>query len=150
MRKGQICRRTLNDGTPIGPYLKYIEKDGNFRKVQPLTGPKCEGNPEDPSYAPFTVSILHKNIREVGVAKIQLTDSVYDRIEKGIQNKVIHELTSAWASLDFRWTQHQIQLVQVRSFQYSTKTMLFIINDVQRKTFGVYREIWLYLGPRIL
>ncbi len=146
MKKGDIVRRILEDGTPIGPYLVYLCKEGNlWRRVISTAIMKKEGRNDKEPYKNFPTLLRKEHVIEIKMARLQIIDTVYRRIESGKQTKIIHPPTANWVKL----LENSAEIVQIRNFQFIDDKMVFKIDSVE-KLQGRDSDIQLVLGYRIL
>lgn len=89
MKSGQIVRRKVQSGTPIGPWLQIIGFSGNFVSVRVIeTGE--------------TTLILRENVHQPKVAVLPVSAGILKRILSGHQIAVEHDSIGLWkrAALD--------------------------------------------------
>lgn len=135
MQKGQIVRKCLSNGTIVGTYWMVIGiKRPNLVNVQ---------------------SLASENIREFvrkdrlhvcKTVKLIISHRVYDRVEKEVQNAIIHDSTKKWLDL----FEKQPDIVQLRSELYEERTMLFCVDQTIKIQTESGIRIRLDLGEKIL
>lgn len=135
MQKGQIVRKCLSNGTIVGTYWMVIGiKRPNLVNVQ---------------------SLASENIREFvrkdrlhvcKTVKLIISHRVYDRVEKEVQNAIIHDSTKKWLDL----FEKQPDIVQLRSELYEERTMLFCVDQTIKIQTENGIRIRLDLGEKIL
>ena len=135
MQKGQIVRKCLSNGTIVGTYWMIIGiKRPNLVNVQ---------------------SLASENIREFvrkdrlcvcKTVKLIISHRVYDRVEKEVQNAIIHDPTKKWLDM----FEKQPDIVQLRSELYEERTMLFCVDQTIKIQTEHGIRIRLDLGEKIL
>ena len=137
MQKGQIVRKQLSNGTPIGPYCKITGFAGykcSLVRVESLDGVVNNS------------LVKRERIYVLKSAKMIIGDTVYKRIEKGLQTSIIHDLTPKWKSI----LDKQPEVIQLRNELYQDQTMLFPVEEIKRVYYGHSMQVRLDLGVRIL
>lgn len=135
MQKGQIVRKCLSNGTVVGAYWMVIGiKRPNLVDIQ---------------------SLASENIREFvrkdrlhvcKTVKLIISHRVYDRVEKEVQNAIIHDPTKKWLDL----FEKQPDIVQLRSELYEERIMLFCVDQTIKIQTESGIRIRLDLGEKIL
>lgn len=135
MQKGQIVRKCLSNGTVVGAYWMVIGiKRPNLVDIQ---------------------SLASENIREFvrkdrlhvcKTVKLIISHRVYDRVEKEVQNAIIHDPTKRWLDL----FEKQPDIIQLRSELYEERTMLFCVDQTIKIQTESGIRIRLDLGEKIL
>lgn len=147
MRKGQIVRRMLNNGTPVGPYMVIRGFISNHVLTQ-----KCEVGMVFKNTASLYYAKSH--IYEPRMVKLVVQDAIWERIELGKQMSIIHDPTPMWEKM----IDIQPEVVQIRSRKYSQKVMIFTVDQISEHWYSgglkIYhrasRQIRLDLGYRLL
>ena len=114
MQKGQIVRRMVNSGTPVGPYMRIINAQGAWVEVEKLDSGFC-------------TAILKTHVYEPKVVKLIIPDVILDRIKSGIQKAIIHDLTPRWEQL----RKIKPEVISLRSIKYSQKVVLFSVQEMR-------------------
>lgn len=114
MRTGQIIRRKSASGCPIGPYMR-ITKFPDIRHVETND-----------------VLLLRKNVYQVKVAKLVISDMIFNRIADGRQSAIIHDICPRWKKL----FDNIPEVIQFRSEKYSDKTIVFSIECIRVVYYG--------------
>lgn len=135
MQKGQIVRKCLSNGTVVGAYWMVIGiKRPNLVDIQSLASEKMRE------------FVRKDRLRVCKTVKLIISHRVYDRIEKEVQNAIIHDSTKKWLDM----FEKQPDIVQLRSELYEERTMLFCVDQ----TIKIHTEsgirIRLDLGEKIL
>lgn len=135
MQKGQIVRKCLSNGTVVGAYWMVIGiKRPNLVDIQSLASEKMRE------------FVRKDRLRVCKTVKLIISHRVYDRIEKEVQNAIIHDPTKKWLDV----FEKQPDIVQLRSELYEERTMLFCVDQ----TIKIHTEhgirIRLDLGEKIL
>lgn len=139
MKKGQLIRRKLNNGTPVGGYMRIVRIARSNRVVaQHITC--CPDDKGD------EVELDKKHVYIVRVCKPVLSETVWDRINTDRQHSIIHDATAAWNKLQ----DNEAEVVQLRNSKYSQKVMLFTVDRIVDVWYNRQRQIRLDLGYRIL
>ena len=134
MKTGQIIRRKLNDGTPVGPYLRIDEFKHN---AQIIVAHMIDGK---------STSLLPRaSVYEPKVLNFVLSDNIVKRIKDKIQKAVIHDISEKW---DCKKMQ-SAEVVQIRSVKYSTSTVIVRIDDVSIVYWNRKPQVRLQLGEII-
>jgi len=134
MKKDQIIRRKLKDGTPIGPYLRIEGFGSNFKIV---VAHMINGK--------STHLISRANVYEPKILNFVLSDDVVTRIKEKIQKAIIHDVSQKWNMLKM----HSAEIVQIRSAKYSTRTVIVRIDDVSVVYWNKKPQVRLQLGEII-
>lgn len=116
MRKGQIVRRKVHNGTPIGPYLQVLNAKNNLVEIEILG-----------TNSGITHLIEKNNLYVLKEVKFVLADSIIDRIMLGQQKAIFHELSAKWKSLK----EKKIEIVSLRSFQYPHKFVICSVQEIR-------------------
>lgn len=135
LKKGKIVRRKSSTGQ-IGPYriVTSINRSGYVIATSLVSG--------------IMEMFMKDNLAEISICKIIISHRVFERIQKGLQTKIIHDSTPTWTRL----SEKKPQLIQLRSELYSDRIMIFEIDKIARMSVGFPRKflIWLELGNKIL
>lgn len=134
MKKGQIIRRKLNDGTPVGPYLRIEEFKYNSKVV---VAHMINGK--------STSVLARANVYEPKVLNFVLSDNIVKRIKDKIQKAVIHDISEKWDCKKMQGA----EVVQIRSVKYSTSTVTVRIDDVSIVYWNRKPQVRLQLGEII-
>ena len=134
MKTGQLIRRKLNDGTPVGPYLRIEEFKCN---AQIVVAKMINGK--------STSVLARANVYEPKVLNFVLSDNIVKRIKDKIQKAVIHDISEKW---DCKKMQ-SAEVVQIRSVKYSTRTVLIRIDSVSTVYWDRKPQVRLQLGEII-
>lgn len=140
MEKGQIVRRVLNDGTPVGPYLLVR----GFVNNNHVLTQRCEvgitvKNTDSLYYA-------KKKLTVCKMTKLVISDPIWNRIEEGRQIAIIHDATPAWQKMQ----DSEPELVQLRSIKYPKKVIVCVVDGISDCFYNRSRQIRLVLNNRIL
>jgi len=117
MRKEQIIRRKAVNGRPIGPYMRIT------------------AFPDAHHVETADISLLRKNVYQVKVAKLVISDNIFNRIADGRQSAIIHDMCPRWKKL----LDNIPEVIQFRSEKYSNKTIVFSIECVRVVYYGCER-----------
>lgn len=134
MKTGQIIRRKLNDGTPVGPYLRIEEFKCNSKIV---VARMINGN--------STSVLAREKVYEPKVLSFVLSDNIVTRIKEEVQKAIIHDISQKWNMLKM----HSAEVVQIRSVKYSTRTVVVRIDDVSVVYWNRKPQVRLQLGEII-
>lgn len=134
MKKGQIIRRKLNDGTPVGPYLRINEFK---RNAQIIVAHMINGK--------STSLLSRENVYEPKVLNFVLSDNIVKRIKDKIQKAVIHDISEKWDCQKMAGA----EVVLCRSVKYSTKTVTVRVDDVSIVYWNKKPQVRLQLGEII-
>lgn len=134
MKKGQIIRRKLNDGTPVGPYLRIDEFKCNSQVIvaQMINGKS-------------TSLLSRANVYEPKVLNFVLSDNIVTRIKEKVQKAIIHDISQKWNMLKMQ----SAEVVQIRSVKYGTRTVVVRIDDVSIVYWNKKPQVRLQLGEII-
>ena len=136
MEKGQIVRKKLSNGKPIGPYW-IIDGFISANKVAHLLSLSSSN---------VDCYVKRDRIHVCKRCKLIISDRVYTRIEKEIQHSIIHDSSPKWVQL----FEKQPEIIQLRNELYSERTMVFLVEEI-KKIFNEYGlQIRLDLGEKIL
>ena len=141
MQRGQIIRRKLNDGTPVGPYMCITGFTRTYviaQRITPCSNVKHEEYEE--SY------ITRSHVYELGMCKLVVNGEVWERINSERQNSIIHDVCTKWENI----MKKETEIIQLSKFNYPQKTMTFTIDQMRYVWYGRDRQIRLDLGTRIL
>lgn len=135
MQKGQIVRKCLSNGTVVGSYWMVIGiKRPNLVDVQSLASEKIRE------------FVRKDRLHVCKTTKLIISHRVYDRVEKEVQNAIIHDPTKKWLDL----FEKQPDIVQLRSELYEERTMLFCVDQTIKIQTESGIRIRLDLGEKIL
>ena len=115
MKTGQIIRRKISDGTPVGPYLRIEEFKCNSKVV---VAHMINGK--------STSVLARANVYEPKVLNFVLSDDIVTRIKEKIQKAIIHDISQKWNMLKM----HSAEIVQIRSVKYGTRTVVVRIDKI--------------------
>ena len=139
MEKGQIVRRMLNDGTPVGPYMRIVRFTHTHAVTQRIA-------PYDPDKESDELYITKNHIYVVKTFKLIISNVIWERINNHRQNSIIHDICPTWN----RMNDKEPEVVQIRAFNYPTKVMLFGVDQIVNVWYNRERQLRLDLGERIL
>ena len=113
LKKGKIVRRKSSAGQ-IGPYriVTSINRSGYVIAKSLISD--------------VTSLFMKDNLAEISICKIIISHRVFERIQKGLQVKIIHDPTTTWVRL----FKKKPQLVQLRSELYSDRIMMFEVDEI--------------------
>ena len=135
MQKGQIVRKCLSNGTIVGAYWMVIGiKRPNLVDVQSLKSEKIRE------------FVRKDRLHVCKTVKLIISHRVYDRVEKEVQNAIIHDPTKKWLDM----FEKQPDIVQLRSELYEERTMLFCVDQTIKIQTESGIRIRLDLGEKIL
>lgn len=135
MQKGQIVRKCLSNGTVVGTYWMVIGiKRPNLVNVQSLASERIRE------------FVRKDRLHVCKTVKLIISHRVYDRVEKEVQNAIIHDPTKKWLDL----FEKQPDIVQLRSELYEERTMLFCVDQTIKIQTESGIRIRLDLGKKIL
>ena len=135
MQKGQIVRKCLSNGTVVGTYWMIIGiKRPNLVNVQSLASERIRE------------FVRKDRLHVCKTVKLIISHRVYDRVEKEVQNAIIHDPTKKWLDL----FEKQPDIVQLRSELYEERTMLFCVDQTIKIQTESGIRIRLDLGEKIL
>ena len=135
MRTGQIVRRKLKNGTPVGPYMIIDEFIGrNLVSLRTL-----KSSEPDP--------IMSKeNLYELKSIKMVLSDLIIDRIISGRQSAIIHDISPKWKKL----MDEEPEIIQLRSIKYSNKVAVYTVEYISIVYYNRKPQVRLQLGYCLL
>ena len=136
MLKGQIVRRCLSSGDPVGAYCI----------ITGFGGKNCSLVHLESVDGVITCWIKRDRIKEYSVVKLIIGHKVFERIEKGLQTSVIHDATPKWRKM----YEEEPDIIQLRDELYSNKTMAFPIEELKKVFYSGSTQIRLELGVRII
>ena len=135
MQKGQIVRKCLSNGTVVGAYWMVIGiKRPNLVDIQSLASEKMRE------------FVRKDRLCVCKTVKLIISHRVYDRVEKEVQNAIIHDPTKKWLDM----FEKQPDIVQLRSELYEERTMLFCVDQTIKIQTEHGIRIRLDLGEKIL
>ena len=135
MQKGQIVRKCLSNGTVVGAYWMVIGiKRPNLVNVQSLASERIRA------------FVRKDRLHVCKTVKLIISHRVYDRVEKEVQNAIIHDPTKKWLDM----FEKQPDIVQLRSELYEERTMLFCVDQTIKIQTESGIRIRLDLGEKIL
>lgn len=134
MKKGQIIRRKISDGTPVGPYLRIEEFKYNSKVV---VAHMINGK--------STSVLARANVYEPKVLNFVLSDDIVTRIKEKVQKAIIHDISHKWDTLKMQ----SAEVVQIRSVKYSTRTVVVRIDSVSTVYWNKKPQVRLQLGEII-
>jgi hypothetical protein len=134
MKTDQIIRRKLNDGTPVGPYLRIKEFKCNSKIV---VANMINGK--------STSVLARANVYEPKVLSFVLSDNIVTRIKEKVQKAIIHDISQKWNMSKMR----SAEVVQIRSVKYSTRVVVIRIDSVSIVHWNRKSQIRLQLGEII-
>lgn len=134
MKKGQIIRRKISDGTPVGPYLRIDEFK---RNAQIIVAHMINGK--------STSLLSRENVYEPKVLNFVLSDDIVTRIKKKIQKAIIHDISQKWNCQKMQ----SAEVVQIRSVKYGTRTVVVRVDDVSVVYWNRKPQVRLQLGEMI-
>lgn len=135
MQKGQIVRKCLSNGTVVGAYWMVIGiKRPNLVNVQSLASERIRE------------FVRKDRLHVCKTTKLIISHRVYDRVEKEVQNAIIHDSTKKWLDM----FEKQPDIVQLRSELYEERTMLFCVDQTIKIQTEHGIRIRLDLGEKIL
>lgn len=134
MKKGDIIRKQLHDGTYIGPFMQVLGVIGNMAAVYVLQGSKKNTH------------VVRKNYGVYRMAKVELTSSVYERIDRGSVHSVIHDATITWQKI----IDNRAEIISIRDTRSSSNRMIFKIDRTTELYYDGVRCVRVWLGERIL
>lgn len=135
MQKGQIVRKCLSNGTVVGTYWMVIGiKRPNLVNVQSLASERIRE------------FVRKDRLHVCKTTKLIISHRVYDRVEKEVQNAIIHDPTKKWLDM----FEKQPDIVQLRSELYEERTMLFCVDQTIKIQTESGIRIRLDLGEKIL
>lgn len=135
MQKGQIVRKCLSNGTIVGTYWMVIGiKRPNLVDIQSLASEKIRE------------FVRKDRLHVCKTVKLIISHRVYDRVEKEVQNAIIHDPTKKWLDM----FEKQPDIVQLRSELYEERTMLFCVDQTIKIQTESGIRIRLDLGEKIL
>lgn len=134
MKTGQIIRRKLNDGTPVGPYLRINEFKCNAKIIvaHMINGKSTSLLPRESVYEPKILNFV-------------LSDNIIERIKGKIQKAVIHDISEKWDCEKIQ----SAEAVLCRSVKYSTRTVIVRVDDVSIVYWNKKPQVRLQLGEII-
>ena len=135
MQKGQIVRKCLSNGTVVGSYWMVIGiKRPNLVDVQSLASERLRE------------FVKKDRLHVYKTVKLIISHRVYERVEKEVQNAIIHDPTKKWLDM----FEKQPDIVQLRSELYEERTMLFCVDQTIKIQTENGIRIRLDLGEKIL
>ena len=138
MNKGQLIRRKLNNGTPVGPYM-CIERFTHWHVIAQNIS-RCPESCDDEIY------IARRHVHEVNMFKLTMSENVWDRINQDRQNSIIHDICPTWTKM----MNKEPEVVQIRAYNLPQKIVLFRVDQIKYVWYGREKQIRLDLGERIL
>lgn len=135
MQKGQIVRKCLSNGTVVGAYWMVIGiKRPNLVNIQSLASERIRE------------FVRKDRLHVCKTTKLIISHRVYDRVEKEVQNAIIHDSTKKWLDM----FEKQPDIVQLCSELYEERTMLFCVDQTIKIQTESGIRIRLDLGEKIL
>ena len=137
MLKGQIVRKMLSTGEPIGPYCI----------ITGFKGSKCSLVRLESFDGVVDTYVKRDRVKVFKSAKLILGHKIYERIQKGLQVSIIHDASPKWVKI----YKDEPEIIQLRDELYSDRTMVFPVEEVRKMFY--HREIpviRLDLGVRII
>lgn len=134
MKKGQIIRRKLRNGTPIGPYLRIK----GFEQKTVVVEPQYNWNEYRYSY----VSVQRDYVYELKTVKLIVPDEIVERIISGRQIAIIHDISARWGILNLNCA----EIVQLRSRKYTNKVIICTVDSVSTVYYNRKPQVRLQLG----
>ena len=134
MKKGQIIRRKVRNGTPIGPYLRIK----GFEQKTVLTEPQLVCN----KYALACNSISRDYVYELKTVKLIVPDEIIERIISGRQIAIIHDVSARWCISNLNCA----EIVQLRSQKYTNKVIICTVDCVSTVYYNRKPQVRLQLG----
>ena len=140
MQKGQIIRRMLNDGTPVGPYMCIV----NFTRTHVIAQSiaVCSHS----KYEDDELYITRPHVYQPRMCKLVVNEQVWERINSERQNSIIHDVCTKWENI----MKKDVEIIQLTAFNYPQKKMTFTVDQMKYVWYGRDRQIRLDLGTRIL
>lgn len=140
MKRGDIVRRKLRNGVPVGAYMmvRSILNDDHVL-AQP-----CEVNMIEKSVR--SNYYLIRSLYTPKLVKMPIQDAIWERLNTGRQIAIIHDPTPLWEKM----RNFKPDLVEIRSVKYPQKRMTFVVDEVSDCYYNRTRQIRLTLGYRIL
>ena len=135
MKNGQIVRRKLKNGVPVGPYMMINGFVGRSM-VSLVTLKSSEPDP----------ILSRDNIYELKSIKMVLSDLVVDRILAGRQGAIIHDISPKWKKL----MDEEPEIIQIRSIKYSNKVAIFTVEYITIVYYNRKPQIRLQFGQMLL
>ena len=136
MLKGQIVRKCLSSGEPIGSYYIITGFSGKNRSLVRLES--VDGV--------ITCYVKREQIKEYSITRMIIGHRVFERIEKGLQTSIIHDATPKWEKM----YKKEPDIVQLRDELYSNKIMSFHVEEIKKVFYSGSVQIRLELGVRML
>ena len=135
MKKGQIIRKKLTNGTPVGPYLKIIEFINKFEE---------QGVVVEEFYfaknSKYTLS--RKNVYELKTIKLVVSDEIVERILNGRQSAIIHDISKKWCLENLTGA----EIVYLRSYKYTNKFIICTVDSTSTVYYNKKPQVRLQLG----
>ena len=137
MEKGQIVRKMLSTGEPVGSYCMIIGFKGiksSLVRLKSMDG-IVDGY------------IKRERVYVCRQCKTIISDRVFKRLEKGLQHSIIHDTTPKWIQMHDK----DPEVIQFRSELYSERIMIFTVENIRKVYYNNSTcQIRLDLGYRIL
>ena len=134
MKKGQIIRRMLNNGVPVGAYMRIVGFTHNSHVIAQKIGEIEE------------CMLLRQHVYEPKHVKLIISQMVYDRLRLGYQHSIIHDICPTWLKM----MDIQPDIVEIKMLNYPQKLQLFRVDQVRFVYYGREKQLRLDLGERII
>ena len=140
MQKGQIIRRKLNDGTPVGPYMRIVRFTHTHVVAQRIIRYSCAG------YDNEELFILRSHVYEPVVCKLVLSSVIWERVNAERQRSIIHDICPKWEHI----MDKEPEVICMTCFNYPLKRAIFSVDQMRYVWYGREKQLRLDLGERIL
>ena len=137
MLKGQIVRKCLSTGEPVGSYCMIIGFKGYHSNLVHLE--TVDGVVK--SY------VKRDRIKVLKSVKLIIGHKTFERIQKGLQTAIIHDASPKWIDI---WKKEP-EIIQLRDELYQERTMVFPVENLEKLLYHRYETVVrLELGVRII
>lgn len=135
IRKGDIVRRTVSSGIPVGQYCTVGFVKNGWAYLIPISSQKST----------IALSVLKSNVYKPKMMRVVIPKFVFDRIRTNVQHAIIHDATPLWEKM----LENDIEIVQLTSAIYPENKLLFRVDGVCRVFYKNTPQVRLLLGEPI-
>ena len=137
MKRGQIIRRMLNNGTPVGAYM-VIKDFVSGHVVAQRIGIVVRNN--------GALYYAKNHVYTPSICRFPVEHDIWERINSGRQIALIHDETSLWSKM----LKTKPELVEIRSSKYPQKRITFVVDNICEWWCNRTRQVRLTLGTKII
>lgn len=140
MNKGQIIRRMLNDGTPVGAYMCIVKFTRTHVVAQRIAICSHSKYDEEELY------ITRPHVYQPRMCKLVVSEQLWERINSERQSSIIHDICPTWENM----MKKEPEIIQLSAFNYPQKKVIYTVDQIKYVWYSRDRQIRLDLGTRIL